>query len=312
MSEHSNDTERSVEVVEVAPRDGFQTIAEPLPTEQKINIIEGLLETGFQRLEIGSFVSPKAVPQMADMGEIATHFRNQTDVRLAALVPNRRGADLALEHGVKDLVYVFSASEAHNLRNVRQTFEQSLEQLSAVVASGVGSDDLRLRVAIATSFDCPFTGKVTLECLRHAVDRATRIVPTAEICLCDTTGRANPYQVKTYFTTIMTEFDAPDRDWAFHGHDTFGMGVANALFAYDAGVRKLDGATAGMGGCPFAPGATGNTATEDLVFALEQSGVATGIRIEQLLALADEISRLPDACVGGHLRLVPRERALHP
>ena len=306
----SIEKDRDVDILEVAPRDGFQSIAEPLPTEEKIAIIEDLLAAGYRRMEIGSFVSPKAVPQMADMGTIADHFAARPGLRLAVLVPNRKGAEMAIQHGMRELVYVFSASEAHNLKNVRQTIEQSLGQLRELVSLGAGGRDLRLRVAIATCFDCPFDGPVSTDQVRHAVDQALSIAPTAEIALCDTTGRANPYQVRERFNRIMAEFDADGRDWAFHGHDTFGMGVANALFAYEAGVRNLDVSASGLGGCPFAPGATGNTAAEDLVFALESGGIRTGIDMERLLAVADRINKLPGACTGGHLRVVPRQRAV--
>lgn len=297
-----------VEILEVAPRDGFQSIYEPLPTADKIEIIEGLLQAGFRRMEIGSFVSPKAVPQMADMGEIAAHFRGREGLRLAALVPNAKGAELALAAGLTELVYVFSVSETHNLKNVRQTVEQSLGQLADIAAMGAG-ETFRLRMALATAFDCPFDGAVAQENVQAAVRRVIEIAPSVEIALCDTTGRANPYQVRERFTAVMSEFGV-ERGWAFHGHDTFGMGVANALFAYQAGVRNFDASASGLGGCPFAPGATGNTASEDLVFAFEEAGIATGIDLAQLLTVADRIATLPGACVGGHLRTVPRERAV--
>jgi hydroxymethylglutaryl-CoA lyase len=297
----------SVTIMEVAPRDGFQSISEPLPTATKIEVIEGLLDAGYRRMEIGSFVSPKAVPQMADMRQIAEHFRDREGARLAALVPNAKGAELALASGIKELVYVFSASETHNLKNVRQTVEQSLDQLADIVSMRTRIGDFRLRVDVATSFDCPFDGPVPLERVRQAVERTAEIAGEAEVALCDTTGRANPYQVRERFEAVMPM--APGLEWAFHGHDTFGMGVANALFAYEAGVRTFDASAGGLGGCPFAPGATGNTAAEDLVFAFEEGGIVTGIDLQKLLSLADRISELPGACVGGHLRLVPRERA---
>lgn len=297
---------RDVNILEVAPRDGFQSIYEPLPTETKIGIIEKLIAAGFRRIEIGSFVSPRAVPQMADMGEIAAHFRHREGLRLSALVPNGKGAQLALEHGMNDVVFVASVSETHNQKNVQKTFEQSLAQLSDIVAMG---DTFRLRVALATAFDCPFEGVVSLDSVRAAVERVLQLAPGAEIALCDTTGRANPYQVRKHFAAMMDEFGAGP-GWAFHGHDTFGMGVANALFAYEAGVRNFDVSASGLGGCPFAPGATGNTASEDLVFAFEEGGIFTGIDLSRLLEVSDEIAVLPGACVGGHLRVVPRMRAV--
>lgn len=300
-------TPSSVDIVEVAPRDGFQSINECLPTATKIEIIEGLLASGCRRLELGSFVSPKAVPQMADMKAIAAHFRDRTTVRLSALVPNTRGADLALEAGIQELVYVFSASEAHNLNNVRQTVAASLAQLADIASLRRQPDDFSLRVDLATAFDCPFDGAVPFEQVQEAVIRIVEAVDEVEIALCDTTGRGNPYQVRSMFQTLMSQFGQPVK-WAFHGHDTFGMGVANALLAYEAGVRTFDTSAAGLGGCPFAPGATGNTATEDLVFAFREGGINTGINLTKLLSVADRIAELPSACVGSHLRTVPRQR----
>lgn len=300
---------QSVEIVEVAPRDGFQSIDAPLPTSLKIEAIEALLDAGVRRMELGSFVSPKAVPQMADMAEIAAHFRGREGVRLAVLVPNAKGTERALENGFRELVFVFSVSEAHNRSNVRQSVAESLAQLRAVVAVMADAPDFRLRVDLATSFDCPFTGAVPLDDVRRAFAQALEIAPNAEFALCDTTGRADPLTVEARFKAVMA--DAPGgTGWAFHGHDTFGMGVANALFAHRAGVQVIEGAAGGLGGCPFAPGATGNTATEDLWFAFEQGGIATGLDIAALLRAADLIAALPGGQTGGHLRGVPRARVL--
>lgn len=298
----------SVEIVEVAPRDGFQSIAEKLPTADKIAIIEGLIDAGVTRMELGSFVSPKAIPQMADMAGIAAHFRDRKGARLSVLVPNARGAELALEHGYPDIVFVVSVSETHNLNNVRQTVAQSLDQLRAIVDATAGAPGLRLRVDLGTSFDCPFTGAVPMDDVMRVFRDALAIAPAAEFALCDTTGRADPLTVRRRFMAVMGE--APETRWAFHGHDTFGMGVANALYAYEAGVHVIEGAAAGLGGCPFAPGATGNTATEDLDFAFAEGGIRTGIDRARLLAVADRIAALPGGKTGGHLRLVPRPRAV--
>ena len=300
----------SIEVMEVAPRDGFQSISAPLPTGTKIAIIESLLAAGCRRMEIGSFVSPRAIPQMADMAEISEHFRDRPQARLAALVPNAKGAEMALARGLRELVYVFSASEAHNRENVRRSIAASVEGLRDVASIIEGDPACRLRVDLATVFDCPFTGHVPFEAVRAALARIWEIAPKAEIALCDTTGRANPMEVKSRFSQVMRECPEPGIAWAFHGHDTFGMGVANALFAFQAGVRVIDGSASGLGGCPFAPGATGNTATEDLVFAFEEAGIGTGIDLAALLSVADAVAELPGACTGGHLRTVPRGRAI--
>lgn len=298
----------TVEIMEVAPRDGFQSIAEPLPTLEKIEIIQGLIDAGCRRLEFGAFVSPKAVPQMADMGEIAEHFEARGDLRLCVLVPNLKGAEMARRHALSDLGYVYSASEAHNQRNVRRSRAQSIDGLRELVAFMRDVPDARLRINIATSFDCPFDGTVDLATLRDAITPLWDIVDDAEIALCDTTGRAHPHQVRTAFETMMAECPHPGITWAFHGHDTFGMGVANALFAHQAGVRVFDASAAGLGGCPFAPGATGNTATEDLLFAFHEAGIDSGIDLPRLLEVADRIAGLPGGITASHLRMVPRAR----
>ncbi len=293
-------------ICEVAPRDGFQSIAEPLPTDEKIAIIRDLVAAGCPRVEIGSFVSPKAVPQMADMVEITAAVLD-LPARLCALVPNVRGAENAVAAGVKEVCYVFSVSEAHNRNNVRQSVAQSLEGLANVAAAL--PEDVALRVDVATAFDCPFDGTVPLDQVLAAVTRAAEIAPEAEIALCDTTGRANPFMVRARFEAAMALPETRANRWGFHGHDTFGMGVANALSAWEAGCNNFDTAAAGLGGCPFAPGATGNTATEDLAFAFNEGGLETGIDMERLLAVADRIAKLPGGVVGSHLRNVPRDRA---
>ena len=297
----------AVEIVEVAPRDGFQSIAEPLPTGEKVAAVEALMGAGLRRVEIGSFVSPRAIPQMADMDDVAAALSRHAGVRQSALVPNVRGAERALAAGLRELVYVFSVSEAHNRNNVRQGVAESIEGLRAVVEAIGRVPGCRLRVDLATAFDCPFEGAVAEGAVLRAVASVAAIAPDAEIALCDTTGRANPVEVRRRFRAAMAEADA---GWAFHGHDTFGLGVANALFAFEAGVGAFDGSAAGLGGCPFAPGATGNTATEDLVFAFEEAGIDTGVDLASLLDAADRVAALPGGVTGGHLRHVPRARAV--
>lgn len=300
----------TIEVMEVAPRDGFQSIAEPLPTADKVAIIQGLIDAGCQRLEFGAFVSPKAVPQMADMGEIAAHFAPRRDLRLCVLVPNLKGAEAARRHGLHDLGYVYSASQTHNQRNVRRSREASIDGLRELVDFMQDAPEFRLRVNVATSFDCPFDGAIDLATLREAVTPIWDIVGDAEVALCDTTGRAHPHQVRAAFEAMMAECPHPATRWAFHGHDTFGMGVANALFAHQAGVRVFDSSAAGLGGCPFAPGATGNTATEDLLFAFHEAGIDSGIDLPRLLDVADRIAELPGGVTASHLRMVPRHRVV--
>lgn len=300
-----------VEIVEVAPRDGFQSVREPIGTDHKIDMIDALVDAGCQRIEAGSFVSPKAVPQMADMAEVSAGIRRDPDVRYMALVPNRRGIELALENGFREFGYVFSVSESHNQNNVRRSVSESLNDLGELIALLNNlAEPWRLRVNLATTFDCPFEGQQSASKVLELVAAVQRLIPDAEIALCDTTGRANPRQVAELFERALSSSSSPEATWAYHGHDTFGLGVANALAAYDSGVRVFDSAAAGLGGCPFAPGATGNTATEDLVFAFEECGIKTGIDLGRLLEVADTVAAIPEACVASHLRHVPRHRAL--
>lgn len=296
-------TQRQPVICEVAPRDGFQSILEPLPTADKIAIIRDLAAAGCPRIEIGSFVSPKAIPQMADMKDIVAGVRD-LPTQMSVLIPNVRGAEMAIEAGIDEIVYVFSVSEAHNRNNVRQDVAQSIKGLGRIV--DILPETIRVRVDLATAFDCPFDRAVPESDVLEAVRHVAEIAPTAEIALCDTTGRASPFTVESRFAAVLAEPAAKGNSWAFHGHDTFGQGVANALAAWGAGVEVFDTAAAGLGGCPFAPGATGNTATEDLVYAFNAGGLATGIDLVKLLAVADRISDLPGGVSESHLRRVPK------
>ncbi|WP_417565308.1 hydroxymethylglutaryl-CoA lyase [Marinobacter sp.] len=304
---------RTIELVEVAPRDGFQSISSPLPTADKIRVIQALVDAGLHRIEIGSFVSPKAVPQMADIGDIVAEFIGREGLRLSALVPNLRGAELALAKGVRELVYVVSVSETHNSKNVRQSVSQSLDGLKAIADKVRESDSNGfLRLDLGTSFDCPYEGRIGWEQVSRVLEQAIEVTDglRLEVAFCDTTGRANPYQVQQTFRQIRQRIGGDAITWAFHGHNTFGMGVANALFAIQEGVTVLDASSAGLGGCPFAPGATGNTATEDLLFALNEGGVETGVDMARLLEAADLIAGLPGGHTASSLRQVPRARAV--
>jgi hydroxymethylglutaryl-CoA lyase len=302
-------TER-VEIVDVAPRDGFQAVGPWIPTETKVAVVEGLLAAGVRRIETGAFVSPKAIPQMADTAEVHAAVKRPEGTRLCALVPNETGVRRALEAGITDLVYVFSVTESHNQGNVRRPVADSLAELERVFELGRDVEGFQLRVNVATAFDCPFEGRVPSAAVLACLDKVTAQGFPMEIGLCDTTGRAFPDQVADLFDRAQRAYDGAGCTWAFHGHDTFGLGVSNALYAYQAGVRVFDAAAAGLGGCPFAPGATGNTASEDLVFTFQNMGVETGIDLERLLAVAEDIAVLPQAATGGHIRTVPRARAL--
>lgn len=303
-------TKDAINICDVAPRDGFQVVKTWIPTETKVSIVEGLAQAGLKHIETGAFVSSKHVPQMADTIEVHKAANVGDDVRLTALVPNLRGAENAFAAGIGDIAYVFSASESHNKSNVRRPVAASIEELGEVISKGKERDDFKLRVNIATVFDCPFEGRVDEDTVYRAIEKILEFGQTLTLGLCDTTGRAIPDHVAGVCRGALGRFNRDNLDWVFHGHDTFGLGVANALYAYDAGVRGFDASVAGLGGCPFAPGATGNTATEDLVFTFTNMGIDTGIDLEALLDVANIVGALPDTDTGGHIRFVPRARAL--
>jgi hydroxymethylglutaryl-CoA lyase len=299
----------SVEIVEVAPRDGFQAVKPFIPTEAKIALIEELAACGFRRIEIGSFVSPKALPQMADTPEILERARLPAGLRVMALVPNARGLHLALEAGVKEISWVISVSESHNRSNVNRSVDDSFRDFAAAW-DGLGRDRPKLRLGLSTCFDCPWEGRVPEDDVVRAVERVIAAAPEVEIGICDTTGRAAPNHVGALLGRIVPRYASASVTFAYHGHDTYGLGVANAIEAYRQGVHVIDGAAGGLGGCPFAPGAAGNTASEDLVFAFEHMGVKTGVDFRKLLVAADHVAEVEPQQAGGKLRTVPRKRAL--
>jgi hydroxymethylglutaryl-CoA lyase len=300
---------QTVEIVEVAPRDGFQAVKPFIATERKIAIIEELAACGVSRLEIGSFVSPKAVPQLADTAEVLKRAKLPAGLRLQVLVPNAKGLELALAAGVGEVAWVISVSESHNRANVNRSVDESFRAFEAAWAA-LGPLRPKLRFGLSTCFDCPWEGRVPEAAVITCVERAIAAAPELEIGICDTTGRAAPDHVGSLFARLMANYASDRVTFAFHGHDTYGLGVANAIEAYRQGVRVIDGAAGGLGGCPFAPGAAGNTASEDLVFAFEHMGIATGIRFERLLEAAAHTAAVAPEQAGGKLRSVPRRRAL--
>jgi hydroxymethylglutaryl-CoA lyase len=287
-----------VHVAEVGPRDGFQSIGPFIPTEIKIELIESLAASGFTRMEVGSFASPTLLPQMADIRAILEAAVRLPQLRPAVLVPNLRGAELALAAGAQNLVTVVSATESHNQSNTRRAVATSLAELREILCRA--PRDGLIRYNIATSFHCPFEGAVDAARVLAIIEDALAARSDIEIGLCDTIGKAMPHEVTALFRRCMEAF--PGCVWAFHAHDTYGFGVANVLAAHAAGVRIFDGAVAGLGGCPFAPGASGNVATEDVVYAFDRMGVATNIDLEKLLQAGDRAAGLPGADTGGHVR----------
>ncbi|MBE7248956.1 MAG: hydroxymethylglutaryl-CoA lyase [Actinomycetospora chiangmaiensis] len=289
----------AVEIVEVGPRDGYQGIGPFIPTERKIALLEQLAGAGLTRIEIGSFVSASALPQMRDTAEVLAACARLPEVRPQVLVPSeRRGRD-AVEAGARCLVFVLSVSEAHNRNNVRRSPEESAEEYERLLAAIPA--DVAIRLDLATSFDCPFEGRIPEETTLALLERLVKAKPEAEICLCDTTGRADPAHVGSLFAQARNAFPQVGA-WALHAHDTYGLGLANVHAAYRAGVRVFDASFAGLGGCPFAPGATGNVATEDVVWMFERMGVPTGIDLDALVSVAREGAEIPGGLPGGRVR----------
>lgn len=290
----------AVTVVEVGPRDGFQPIGGFIPTEIKIGLIRRLHACGIFRMEATAFVSPTAVPQLADAAQILAAAQALPGLDAQVLVPNAKHAERALAAGARHLAFVASVSEKHNRNNVRRSPAESVAEYKSVASLLPDGVDVRLNVA--TAFDCPFDGPIPTEKVLALLDRLAAILPSAEIALCDTTGRTTSDRVFDLLTQVRARFPEV-RDWAFHGHDTYGQGIANLLAALQAGVTVIDAAFGGLGGCPFAPGATGNVATEDVIWTLDQMGVATGIDLSRLVDVANDAARLPGATTGGSVRV---------
>ncbi|GAA0600386.1 hydroxymethylglutaryl-CoA lyase [Craurococcus roseus] len=286
-------------LVEVAPRDGFQPIGPFIPTEEKVAFVEDAHAAGLRRIEIGSFVNPKAVPQLRDTGEVLRRTARLDGLDAQVLVPNARGVALALEAGARHLAYVVSASEAHNRSNVRRDVAASVRDYGEIVA-GLPAG-VKVRLNLATSFDCPFDGRVEEDLVLSRLDGLLAHREDVEVGLCDTTGRADPNHVFSLVLKCLARFEGRTR-WAFHGHDTYGLGLANVAAAWRAGIAVFDAAFGGLGGCPFAPGATGNVATEDVAWMFRRMGVATGVGLEALVAVAARAAALPGAAPGGRVR----------
>jgi hydroxymethylglutaryl-CoA lyase len=288
---------------EVAPRDGLQSIAQFVPTETKIALVRASYEAGLRRMEIGSFVSPRAVPQMADTGEVLKAAKQLDGLECTTLVPNRKGFEAAVNAGADRLGLFMSVTESHNKANVNRTREESFVDLAAIVRET--PKGVRIRFNLSCTFHCPFEGVVPERDALDFIERVIALDPDMEIALADTTGNASPDQVRRVF-------EAAHKAWgtrfAYHGHDTYGMGVANVAAAYEAGCRIFDAASGGIGGCPFAPGATGNVAMEDVVWLFQRMGVETGVDFPKLLVAADLAAGIPGAVPGGAMRRVPSVR----
>ena len=274
-------------ISEVGPRDGLQSVERTMPTDAKKRWITALYAAGLREIKVASFVPARLLPQMADAADIVNHALTLPGLTVMALVPNLRGAQAAIAAGVHKLTIPVSASAAHSLANVRKTREEMVEEVRNIVRlRNEIAPQVRIEANMSTAFGCTIQGEVVedevvwlaSECIAAGVD---------ESGLSDTTGMANPAQVRRLFNKVRAAIGA--RTGAAHMHNTRGLGLANCLAAYDVGVRTFDSSLGGLGGCPYAPGASGNVVTEDLVFMFEAMGVATGVDLELLIAARDPL-----------------------
>ncbi|MDB5979654.1 MAG: hydroxymethylglutaryl-CoA lyase [Pseudomonas sp.] len=298
----------SLIVQEVAPRDGLQIEPKWVETADKIALINDLSLAGFSRIEAGSFVSPKAIPALRDGEQVFLGIQRQPGVTYVALVPNLKGAERALSAYADELNMVMSASQTHNLANMRMRCEQSLVAFADIVSMARGTS-LSLNATVATTFGCPFEGVISEDRVMQIVDAYLEL-GVQGISLADTTGMANPRRVHRLVQRVLTRM--PASMLTLHFHNTRGLGLSNVLAAYEAGARRFDASLGGLGGCPFAPGASGNICTEDLVNMCDEMGIHTGINLAHLLEMSRRLPALLGHEMPGQVAKAGRNSDLHP
>jgi hydroxymethylglutaryl-CoA lyase len=300
--------ENTLIVQEVAPRDGLQIEPTFVSTTDKVAFIDALSDAGFSRIEVSSFVSPKAVPALRDAAEVFANIKRRPGTIYVALVPNLKGAERALAAGADEINLVMSASETHNRANMGMSCEASLEAFGHMVAAARGTR-ATINATIATAFGCPFEGPQAVEKVEALIGRYLDLGVDG-VTLADTTGMANPRQVADLVTRTLER--VPAERLTLHVHNTRGAGIANVLAAHTAGARRFDAALGGLGGCPFAPGATGNVCTEDLVSICHEMGLATGVDLDALIALSRRLPALVGHDVPGQVAKAGRPCNLYP
>ena len=308
MSAVWNGAGRRISICDVGLRDGLQMEARFVPTEDKIALVHALSAAGLRKIEVTSFTSPNAIPALRDAEVVMRNIERHPGVTYTALVPNARGAERAIESRVDELNLVMSVSGTHNLANLRMTSMQSFAALSQVVAMAQGAG-VPVNVSLSCVFGCPMEGDVALSTVCDWVRRFADL-GVRHITLCDTTGMAYPTQVAQVSAAALARW--PDAAFTLHFHNTRGMGLANVLAAIDAGASRFDASLGGLGGCPYAPGASGNVSTEDLVHALELMGYDTGIDLPALLAAARRLPQLIGHDIPSQLAKAGPRLALHP
>ena len=292
---------------EVATRDGFQIEPEFIPTDTKVALVDALSECGYAKIEVTSFTSPKAIPMLRDAEEVMGRIRRAPGVEYTVLVPNLRGAERALESRADELNLVMSTSETHNLANLRMPREHSFAALAEVVRRVDGRTPIN--VSLSTCFGCPMEGEVPLTEVLRLADRFADL-GVRGLTICDTTGMAHPAQVKAVCEALQARF--AHLQLTLHFHNTRGMGLANVLAAVQSGITRFDGSLGGLGGCPYAPGASGNISSEDAIHMLDAMGYDTGIDLPLLLSVARQMPAIVGHEVPGQVAKAGRISDLHP
>lgn len=291
---------------EVATRDGFQNEARFIATDDKIALVDALSDCGYAKIEVTSFTSPKAIPMLRDAEEVMGRIRRVPGVEYTVLVPNLRGAERALASRADELNLVMSVSETHNLANLRMPREKSFAALLDVIRHVDGGTPIN--VSLSCSFGCPMEGDVPFTGVLQWAERFADL-GVRGLTLCDTTGMAHPAQVSRMADALQQRFSG--LQLTMHFHNTRGMGLANVLAAVQSGITRLDGSLGGLGGCPYAPGASGNVSSEDAIHMLDAMGYATGIDLTKLLAVARQLPALVGHDVPGQVARAGRISELH-
>ena len=300
---------RRIHIQEVGTRDGLQAESAFVPTEDKIALVDALSEAGLSKIEVTAFVSPKAIPALRDAEQVLREIRRQPGVVYSALVPNVRGAERAVESRADELNLVMSASESHNLSNLRMTRDTSFAGL-AEVARAVQGTGVAINVSLSCAFGCPMEGDVPVQGVLDWCQRYVQELGAHGVTLCDTTGMAYPTQVTALTQAFRERW--PETELTLHFHNTRGMGLANVLAAIDAGADRFDASFGGIGGCPYAPGASGNVCTEEIVHALALMGYDTGVDLPRLLAAAARLPALIGHDVPSQILKAGQRLDLHP
>lgn len=300
--------QKRIYIQEVVTRDGFQAESCFVPTELKIALINRLSQAGYAKIEVSSFTSPKAIPMLADAEAVMRAIERVPGVEYTALIPNLKGAERALAVGVDEFNLVMSVSEAHNQANLKMACEDSFQALNTVIQLA-HTNQTATNVSLSTSFGCPMSGDIPLQTLLLWIERFADL-GVRGISLCDTTGMANPAQVQHICEAVLSKY--PALQWTLHFHNTRGMGLANALAALNSGVVRFDASLGGLGGCPYAPGATGNICTEELVHMFDLMGLDTQMQIDPLLAISRDLQTMIGRTLPSQLLMAGKVDQLRP